>query len=301
MSNLTLEQPCPAPHGQRDRAMVFGDHDHLVGVATLPDNSDGPTPLESGKPAIIMMTPGMLHHVGPNRMYVQFARRLSQEGFHSFRFDLSGIGESLAVGTSGTSLERATSEAIDAMDLLQSEFGIQNFVLFGLCSGADDSIHTALQDDRVTGAVLLDACGFRTRRYYWRRAWSHYLPRVFRPFVWSRFFRRFFNRFRSENSTPGSLAVGDDIREFPDRDQAAREIQSLVDRNVKMRFVYTGGVGEYYNYENQFRDMFHDVEFGNHVSWKYFYKFDHVATLCEDRKLLLTDIVDWTKSTFGTH
>ena len=39
--------------------MVFGDHDHLVGVATLPDNSDGPTPLESGKPAIIMMTPGM--------------------------------------------------------------------------------------------------------------------------------------------------------------------------------------------------------------------------------------------------
>ncbi len=296
MNKVTLDKPTPPSHDQLDRPFVFGEYDHLVGVATLPGHADGQTP-DSDRPAIIMMTPGMLHHVGPYRMYVQLARGLSKEGFLSFRFDLSGIGESLAVGTSGTSLERATSEAAAAMDLLQSEFGIEKFILFGLCSGADDSVHTALKDDRVTGAILLDACGFATKRFYWQRACSHYLPRVFKPFTW----RRSLEKFLPAEDTPASLAIGDDIREFPDRDQAAKEIQSLVDRNVKMRFVYTGGVGHYYNYENQFRDMFHDVAFNDSVSWKYFQKFDHVATLCEDRKLLLTDIVDWTKNTFGTH
>ena len=92
--------------------------------------------------------------------------------------------------------------------------------------------------------------------------------------------------------------MGFDIREFPERDQAAKEIQTLVDRGVKLRFLYTGGVHDYFNHESQFRDMFHDVTFGDQVTWRHFKKFDHVATLCEDRQILIDDISQWIQDQF---
>ncbi len=60
-------------------------------------------------------------------------------GLASFRFDLSGIGESLPIGASGCSLERATTEIRQALDWLETQHGFKQFALFGLCSGADDA------------------------------------------------------------------------------------------------------------------------------------------------------------------
>ncbi len=264
---------------------VFGNFNHLVGVVDGPSQSQNNT-------GVILLTAGMLHHVGPFRMYVNLARRLEQLGFHSLRFDLSGIGESLPVASGGTSLHRAASETSQAMDLMQSEYGIGQFVLFGLCSGADDGFNTALADERVSGVVLIDGCGYPTQDFQKHRRRSHYPPRL-RSLTW---WRKRFGRHRHD--APRSLQVGADVREFPTRDVAAKQLQSLVDRDVRLRFVYTGGVADYYNHASQFEAMFHDVDFRDRVSSKFYPEMDHVAILCEDRQRLIDDISHWIQENF---
>ena len=153
-----------------DHAVVFGKYQNLVGTVTEPIG-------EPSSVAAIFLTAGMLHHAGPYRLHVDLAHEVSKSNMLSIRFDLSGIGESLGVGQGGQSIDRAANETAQAMDYLSEKYGIKKFVLFGLCSGADDSVHTALTDKRVVGVVALDGCGYRTKRFYWHRLVSHYAPR----------------------------------------------------------------------------------------------------------------------------
>ncbi len=267
---------------------VFGRNDHLVGIASQPDRCRSDV-------AVIMLTAGMLHHVGPFRLYVRLARELAEHGVPSFRFDLSGIGESLAVGTGGDSLSRAAQEVQTAMDFLRDQYGTEKFVLLGLCSGADDGMHVAGLDDRVVGAVMLDGCGYRTARFYWHRLWNHYMPRVLRADKWRRWLRR---RFHREVDSPPSLRPGSDIREFPSRREAIRQVHRLVDRGVKLRFIYSGGVSHYYNHPQQFQSMFSDCARRDGVSVRCFPHMDHVAFLVEDRQQLVEDVVNWMEREF---
>lgn len=269
----------------REVPHVFGDSRNLMGVM----NTAG-TAKAGPRTAIIMVTAGMTHQVGPFRLHVELARVLATKEIPSFRFDLSGIGESLAVGTTGDSMTRAAKEIKDAMNVLEAEYGIKNFILFGLCSGADDSFYAAQQDKRVRGVIMMDGCGYRTSRHTLHKLLGHYLRRAVSPQKWIDMVNRRFNN-EVESAT---IPVGSDIREFPEQREAAVQIQSLVDRDTRMRFIYTGGVAEYYNYESQFWDMFADVEFNQYVSTVFFPDMDHVAFLEEDRKRLIDDIVGWT-------
>lgn len=279
-----------------DHAITFGEFDHLFGVATEPPHKETDDNQNKSDVAVIFVTAGMLHNVGASRMHVQLAHELSSDGYLSFRFDLSGIGESLAVGSCGSSLERAREEIQNSMDCLQDRFGIKQFVLFGLCSGADDSMFTALSDERVVGTVLIDGCGYKTSKFAFYRFIQHYLPRLVEPKKIANGLRSLFGVKATE---PETLRLADDIREFPDRDQSASDLQALADRGVKMRFIYTGGVGDYYNYEQQFQDMFHDVDFKNNITSKYFSRMDHLATLREDRAELFEDIRGWIANEFS--
>jgi hypothetical protein len=274
-----------------EKAHVFGKFNQLVGIAQTPESK------ESGaqEVAVIMLTAGMLHSTGPFRMYVNLARQLSVQGIASFRFDLSGIGESLPVGSSGSSLQRAAAEAKQAMDFLEQEYGTKKFILMGLCSGADDGFHTAIEDARVGGVILLDGCGYPNFRFKVNRVLKHYLPRIFSLKFWA---KRIARIKKAKSDSPESLQLGDDIREFPSREVAASQLQQLVDRGVKLNFVYTGGVNWYYNYETQFNDMFADVDFKDNVSTKFLPHLDHVAFLCEDRKQLIDELCEWTTANF---
>jgi len=272
-----------------DVPIVFGRHDNLVGIVSgLKDDRTGS---ETG---VLMLTPGMLHNAGPFRLHVELAQALSEFGMTSLRFDLSGIGESLAVGSGQCSLDRAAHETRQAMDVLSQQFGVQKFVLFGLCSGADDSFYTALRDTRVVGLAMMDGFGYPTKRFWRHRIISHFLPRLFR---WSKWRSYFANRLGRNDQTPNSLRVGDDIREFPHRDEAAQQLRRLIERDVMTRLIYTGGV-DYYNYAEQFRDMFSDVDLETNVSSVFFSDMDHVAILREDRDKLVDDVTSWIRESF---
>lgn len=258
-----------------ERGVVFGPGENLVGILAEPKRG------HAQRLGVLLLTPGMLHSAGPFRLQRQLANRLTQCGIPSLRFDLSGIGESLAIGSKHNSLGRAAQEISAAIDLLQAELKVTEIACFGLCSGADDAVYAAGKDDRIVGLFSLDGCGFPTPRFYWHRA-KYYLPRVFSRRKWQAKLQGFFG----QGAVPPSLQLGTDIREFPEREAAELQLGQLAERGVRMHFQYTGGVREYYNYSQQFFDMFPRLLSYSNITTRYEAKWDHVMFLCEHRREL---------------
>ena len=187
----------------------FGEFEHLFGIHCPPSLSDASDDNSSNrKIAVLMLTAGMLTSVGPSRLHVALADELSRKGLPSFRFDLSGIGESLAVGSYGSSLKRASREVRQAMDMLEGEYGYTHFMLFGLCSGADDAIASAAEDSRIVAASLMDACGYRTQGHLLHFLKLKYLPKWLSIAKWLNTIGK---RFQSNRPTTSTMPEGFDI------------------------------------------------------------------------------------------
>ena len=163
----------------REEALTFGETTNLSGVYT-PPAVEG-----TGRPGVLLLNSGIVHHVGPNRLYVRLARVLAHKGHPVLRFDFSGIGDSEKSRDNVRFEVSAVAETRQAMNALAERSGMDEFGLIGICSGAEISFKTALVDERVTGAVLINAPQYKeepsaelldaiARRqeshYYWRVA-----------------------------------------------------------------------------------------------------------------------------------
>src|SRR5437867_9087769 len=138
----------------KEAAILFGASKSLVGVVT--DPPEGGT----SRPAVILLNSGIIHRVGPNRLYVTLARRLAQAGFVTLRFDLSGIGDSV-IRRDNVPFERSSVlETQEAMEYLATTRGTGRFLLAGICTGAVVAYHTARADQRVAGAASVTGQGY---------------------------------------------------------------------------------------------------------------------------------------------
>ncbi len=127
----------------------------LVGVLTESDG-DG-----TAQFCAILLNAGALRHIGPNRMWVETARRWAAQGVSTLRIDLAGIGD--ADGDADALARNAGFYIPDYIDQTQDVLAAlvardlpERFVLTGLCSGAYWAFHTALQDERVRGTFLVN-------------------------------------------------------------------------------------------------------------------------------------------------
>ena len=147
----------------QEKVYTFGFENNLVGVMTeRTDNKES-----NDLPAILLWNAGLLHRVGPHRLYVNLARRLAIDGFIVFRFDLSGLGDSeMLQRENRPEDERVASDIREAMRFVEIKKNKKQFILIGLCSGADNAHLLTSQDSRVVGAVFLDGFGYRTLKYY---------------------------------------------------------------------------------------------------------------------------------------
>ena len=138
-------------NGGTERVVCFGPAGRLVGI--LGDA----TGVAKDPVAVLLLNAGMLHRVGPNRLHVKLARRLSELGYPNLRFDFGGIGDS-SPGPEDLAevLAQLQAECGLAMDYLQSSLGIERFVLVGMCSGADIALCVANHDSRVVGSGLIN-------------------------------------------------------------------------------------------------------------------------------------------------
>jgi alpha/beta superfamily hydrolase len=69
--------------------VLFGRTRSLVGIITDPPEAER----DPQRPAIVCLNAGIIHRVGPHRLYVKMARTLAAMGFVVLRFDFSGIGD----------------------------------------------------------------------------------------------------------------------------------------------------------------------------------------------------------------
>lgn len=273
---------------------MFGAEARLAGVVSEPDD-DGTGAI---RPAVIVWNAGLLHHVGPHRLFVDLCRQLAGAGFPALRFDLGGIGDSTPAGGTLPAEERAIAEIREAMDFLAATRAAQRFVLVGLCSGAVDAHHVAVADERVCGAVMLDGYGYRTPGFYLR----HYRSRLLNPAGWVRRAHRLASVWpvgASGSSTANEAVQKLNYRRFPPRHQVCRELQRLIARDVDLLYVYSGGVDGYYNHLGQFRRMLPGVRSGSHLQVAYVPEADHLQTLLETREKLVRLVCDWTTAKFA--
>jgi alpha-beta hydrolase superfamily lysophospholipase len=110
---------------------------------------------------VVLLNAGAIRRIGPNRMWVEVARRWAAQGVHSLRLDLEGIGDAEGDPERLTELAALyTPELVDqvcaGLDELESRGVARRFVLAGLCSGAYWSFHAALRDERVAAAFMLN-------------------------------------------------------------------------------------------------------------------------------------------------
>jgi alpha-beta hydrolase superfamily lysophospholipase len=110
------------------------------------------------RPLAVFLNSSDEHHMGPNRLWVELARRWAASGIDGLRVDLSGIGDSPVRHVDQPWLQCCAPEAFDdVVDICReaSEGGKRALILVGLCSSAYQAIESALSL-RPAGVVLVN-------------------------------------------------------------------------------------------------------------------------------------------------
>jgi dienelactone hydrolase len=274
----------------RERVFTFGLHRGLVGVLAEP--ADGPG---TNAPAILLYNVGLNHRVGPFRLNVDIARHLAAAGYTSLRFDLSGLGDSLARNDGLAEIERGTADVREAMEFVTNKCGIDSFVIIGLCSGVDTSHPITVADRRIKGTAFIDGYSYQTLGYRVRRA----LMRG-RRLLSPRRYKSWLDR-RLHLATAQSLEIGDlpEIfdREYPPIEQFRADIRRMLARETRLLFINTGSTW-FYNHRDQFKAILHVRELPPGLEVEYWPDSDHVFTATARRTRLVNRLADWVQSHF---
>jgi len=279
----------------KEKIIQFGAENNMLGIVTEPE-SLAQIDVEK-QPAILILNSGLVHKVGPYRMAVALARKLAAAGYLVFRFDLPNIGDSSAYQTRLSYRERTISEISSAMDIIARRYHFNHFISMGLCTGAMNSHVIATADPRVSAAVMLDAYAYPTLAYLVKR-YASKLYKIFHPAIILRILGKMFVREKYDGEE--GVREGIDYWEQPPKKQIAEELTNMMARDVELLYIYSGGVMESYNYENQFVDSFKNIDFKNHLRVRHLEKMDHTYTLQSDRDYMLSLITDWVKEKFPT-
>jgi alpha-beta hydrolase superfamily lysophospholipase len=110
----------------------------------------------------VFLNAGAIRHIGPNRLWVEAARRAAARGTSSLRVDLEAIGE--ADGDEDRLREvgeffvpEYADQVRAVLDALEERGVAKRFVLIGLCAGAYWSFQAALRDPRVRSTVMFNS------------------------------------------------------------------------------------------------------------------------------------------------
>lgn len=114
----------------------------------------------AGDLCAVLLNAGAVRNVGPNRIWVETARRWAARGVPTLRLDLEGIGE--ADGTAPPDvrdfyLPKYEEQLRLVLDRLQEQGEGQRFLLVGLCAGGYWAFQEGQADPRVCRLLLLNS------------------------------------------------------------------------------------------------------------------------------------------------
>lgn len=269
----------------KEKAVLFGQSGSLIGVITNPSKINPNHRL----PAFIFLNSGVIHRIGPNRLSVRMARDLASIGFTSFRFDLSGLGDSRVGGKDLTFDKRWTFETQEAMNFVEQESGINQFVLAGNCSGAAIAFLTAIADKRVTGAVLINPQGPKKfLRYYMRLA-------LFNPKFALRFisgkakYRKEIDRISSQyrnffQGEPSNVYGAEEI---------ATDLRLLIKRGADMLIVHCEWDPGWDYFKAKLGKTIRELSAGQKLKTKIIYGINHDFSVIHGQEALIRIVRDW--------
>lgn len=194
-----LKAACP----EATSMMTCGDEtvrESILQISKAPDLFGILTePLESSKslPWIVMLNAGAAYRVGPGRLHVPLGRQLAALGYPCLRFDINGIGDSVAAevekenDTYAATAFRDVALACDCLNALQPGRPI---VLLGLCSGAYVAFQSAAQ---LPCPAIIESILINPLVFFWREgmvindtnmdqlvAWREYWNAIFKWSHW---------------------------------------------------------------------------------------------------------------------
>ena len=284
----------------RESVSRFGTTASMVGIVTEPPAGIG----NPDRPGVIFINSGIVHRVGACRLHTQIARSLADSGFTSLRFDLSGIGDSDARRDALSFEESSVIETREAIDYLASTRGMKQFVLAGLCSGADVAHLTALADKRVTGLVMFDAWCYRDLGFYFR----HYGPKLFKLSAWRHSIAVRRELLFAPKTKPTAGGDGEVlyempryVRVFPPRKKVAEDLREFAARGIELYFVFTGGQEEIYNHQSQYQKSFPGIDFRGRIRVDYLKDATHIFTGLDHQEYLVREVGGWMKRVAGAN
>lgn len=256
----------------------FGENQKLMGIFT-PSST-------SGKPIVILSNVGIHPRGGPFRINVHIARSLAAQGFSSFRFDLSGHGDSGQHTEISDVYKQRILDVKDALDYLEQFKSEKRFIIIGICSGAQLAHSVAARDERVRGVVLIDPYTHRSKKFY-----LHYVMGKMKDpgRVW-----HFLSR---KAPAPEEALAENNLADEPilSKEDVAKELLVTQRRNMPIMLIYTGGYQYYYSYKKQFFDTYQIEEAQSQINIHWYKQADHLLSTPKYQDKLVKDTLAWAK------
>lgn len=129
--------------------------ERVAGVLTQPTSSRA----SDAVVCAVLLNAGAVRRIGPNRTWVEAARRWAALGVPSLRLDSVGLGDSDGderryYSTSDFYRDEHRDYVLAALDELEARGFPRRFLLVGLCSSAYQGFQVALVDERVRALIL---------------------------------------------------------------------------------------------------------------------------------------------------
>lgn len=271
----------------KESSFGFGPDRHLTG-----------TLLEAGdaRLAVVLLNAGIIHRVGPHRLNVKIARRLSELGVPSLRFDLSGLGDSRPSRATVPWEQQAVDDLRAAVSCVIARTAARRVAIVGFCSGADNGYAAALADNRIAGLLMLDPYIYPTLKAvvlrYAKRMREHGAVSAIGQWAGRRAeaARAVIAGWWQEDRADAPVRYS---RAAPPKADFAGGMQSLVKRGVYIRIIYTGGARDYYNYAGQFADAFAGHGFLPKVQTSFEPAYDHMITETAEQARFVDAVAQW--------
>lgn len=281
-----------------DKVFHFGKNRSLIGIISDPVKTDR----KIEPVAVVILNSGLLHRIGPNRIYVKIARALAEAGITAMRFDFSGVGDSEKQHENLLFEESSVLEAREAMNFLETARGIKRFYLTGICSGADVAFQAARVDERVAGIIPIDFYSLPTAGYLVHS----YKKRLISPRSWANLMTGKSEILglmkKSLNNLP-LLKTPDEPEEIDDasRPEIEKDLLSgfpeLLDRDVRLCMIYSAGSPAFYNYQLIFENDIQTLSVNGELQIHYLETADHGFTLLYHQEILINLIREWVLET----
>ncbi len=281
-------------HKIAERAVLLGPRQSLAGIVTRPTAAASAI----GAPAVVILNTGIIHRVGPHRLFVLLARALAQTGLTVLRFDFSGIGDSDPRADGRAPLDSCMADIRDALDWLDQDCNPSRVILVGLCSGADHAVLYGHTDPRVAGLVLMDPTIPATAMFY-----MQYIgQRMVRLRNWISVIRGRSNLLR--------VLVAHAAASIWPRMQAQKLTLQNMRNHADLELIYQRSVASglqilavltaesiRQTYREQIIDAFPNVAFGDQLTLDLIPGSDHLFSTDAHRRHLIDLVAGWLKQT----